>query len=39
VEGVNFSLICAVILKAMSGLSIVKEGGGIEGEVWVLIGG
>jgi hypothetical protein len=29
VEGVNFSLICAVILKAMIGLSTVEEG-------WVL---
>jgi hypothetical protein len=37
VEGVNFSLIWAMILRAMRGLFAVE--GGVGGKVWVLIGG
>jgi hypothetical protein len=35
VEEVNFSLIWAMILKAISGLSIVEEGWGWRGKVEV----
>jgi hypothetical protein len=39
VEGVNFSLICAVIIESNEWFVCCGRGLGIEGEVWVLIGG